>query len=215
MMENTITNAAVNEAADKPDPLRLTIPLPRGRKARSTKDPMPIPPTLPRQPSCLADVDAVLQGAASSACLEATQALDPLPALPDWAAANDGLRQDDPPDSSDDETPLSVTVAAKTSGGVTCVPTAEDVATQTSEPILSQNGLQPQVPNRDPSPVPTPPLLAEPYIPPVSPAPMHPKPRLHVTPPIWAEVSGTPLRQTMSDCPSVVEARSVRDVRMV
>ena len=63
--------------------------------------------------------------------------------------------------------------------------------------------------------MPLPPLQAEPYVPAVSLAPMHPKPRLHAIPPIWAEVSGRLYRKTHPDRRSVVEAGSVRDVRMV
>lgn len=213
-LEDTTVDAAKDQAVDNPTPYRPTIRLPKGRKARTTVPPRPAPSASPRHPSCLADVDAVMRGAAASACLEAvTQASNTSPTLPNWAATLDEGHQDDPPDSNDDEIPLSVMTAARARDGMASVSNAEDISPRSSDASSLQH--LPHLPNPEPSIAPPATLQAEPYVPPVSLASVHPKPRLHVIPPIWAEVSGALYRRMLSDRPSAVETGSVRDVRMV
>ena len=82
--EDTTADVAEDKAVynPTPGPSRLTIRLPKGRTARAAVPLESAPPTSPRHPSCLADVDAVVRGAAASACLEAaTQASNTPPIL--------------------------------------------------------------------------------------------------------------------------------------
>lgn len=171
-LESVTTDATKDEAENRVKPHRLTIRLPGKRKVHSgaSVPRRPPPSNLSRKPSCLADVDAVVQDAALGACLEGEmKAPSILPPLPNWAAMDDGDRQDAPPES-DDEVPWNVI----------------------SQPPNADAGERhSHLSTRDSSLIPPPPLQAEPYVSPIGMHSMGPKPRLHVKPPIWAEVSET------------------------
>lgn len=197
-LEGGAADAAKDEAGNqvKPHPM---LPLPRRHKAHHGPAVLPKPSTsnVPRQPSCLANVDAVVQDAALSACLEgAMQASRTTPPLPNWAVTNDGDRQDAPPDSSDDEVPLSVKVAVKAEGDcVLDAPLARVIAARSLDADADES--RSRLPLRNPSLMPPPPLQAEPYVPPTDMASVGPKPGLPVKPPIWAEVSEKPCHENL------------------
>ena len=198
--ENTRADVSEDRAIEKPNAIRPTKPLPRGHKAPAVVCPKPAPSKSSRQQNCLADVDAVVQGAALSACLESvTQTSNASPRLPNWVATPGLHREDDPSDFSDDEIPLSVLAAARPGGSRVAVASTAEETTARSSDIHSPDSW-PHLPERTPSTVSPPPLQAEPYVPPAGSIPTDPKPRLHVTPPIWAEVSATLNGKRVASC---------------